>query len=85
MSRRTGLNVGLRLDGVAGERVRVVEVEQPAAHGRGHRVHVAPLVGRAVGERGVEREAVAGGEQRAQLARRAAPRTLALHGDDARR
>ena len=38
MSRRAGLNVGLRLDGVAGERVRVVEVDEPAALGGGRRV-----------------------------------------------
>ena len=40
------------------------------------------LVAGAVGERGVERDGVAGGEERLQLARRPASRPLALHGDD---
>ena len=54
------LERALRLDGVAGEAVGIVEVEEPAARRRGDRVDVAALVGGAVGERRVERQAVAG-------------------------
>ncbi len=72
-----------RRDGVAGQAVGVVQVDEAAARGRGQGVDLAALVGGAVGERRVEGHGVVRREQRVQLARRAAARPLAFHGDDA--